>query len=196
MFILKFLETGATYEVDAQYINNNVVQITGENFNPELSGFILSREENPDKWDYSLYKTIYRTVENGVQFSNNESVYTVDTKIKVVWDDSNNKEEVRPTSMKVAVKKNNKKFETITLDADDNWEKVYTDTVTIPEYSVSPSAIDEYEATVDGLVITERHECAPEPEPEPTPTWQDKMEAQLTYTAMETNTLLDMDEEA
>ena len=74
MLILKYLNTKTPYEVNFLTISENIVEVTG-NFPIKTKGFTLSRPTCEDNWDYSGYTTIYRKIENGVQFSNNGSVY-------------------------------------------------------------------------------------------------------------------------
>lgn len=76
MLNLKYLNSTTSYEVDFFRISENVVEVIGE-FPIETLGFTLSRPDYDDDWDYSDFTTIYRTLENGngVQFSNDESIY-------------------------------------------------------------------------------------------------------------------------
>ena len=55
-------------------MNQHILQITGD-FPVKTKGFILSRDGYNDNWDYSKFKTIYRTIEGGAQFSDDGSVY-------------------------------------------------------------------------------------------------------------------------
>lgn len=71
---LKYLNEETNYKIDFDKISNNVVEITGD-FPIKTDGFTLSRETHEDNWDYSAYTTIYREVEDGVQFSNDGSVW-------------------------------------------------------------------------------------------------------------------------
>lgn len=76
MLKLKYLDSTTSYEVDFFRISKNIVEIQGDdNFSIKNIGFTLSRPNKNDKWDYSDFTTIYRTLENGVQFSNDESKY-------------------------------------------------------------------------------------------------------------------------
>ena len=71
---LKYQNDDSIYEVEFKKINKNIVQITGD-FPVKNTGFTLSRLNKNDGWDYSKYTTVYREVEDGVQFSNDDSVY-------------------------------------------------------------------------------------------------------------------------
>ena len=74
MFNLKYLEEETIYEIEFKKISKNVVEIIGD-FPIQTKGFTLSRLDYEDNWDYSKFTTIYREIENGVQFSNDESIY-------------------------------------------------------------------------------------------------------------------------
>lgn len=74
MLKLTYLGDTNSYLVSFSNVSNNIVQITGE-FPIKEVGFYLSREDKRDKWDYSEYKTVYKEIDGGVQFSNDGSVY-------------------------------------------------------------------------------------------------------------------------
>ena len=74
MLKLKYINSEISYEVDFCNISDHVIEIKG-NIPIETEGFILSRLNFEDNWDYSLYTTIYKIIENGVQFSNDGSTY-------------------------------------------------------------------------------------------------------------------------
>ncbi len=75
MLELKYLNSTTSYEVDFFCVSENIIEIHG-NFPVENLGFTLSRPNQNDNWDYSDFTTVYRTLDNGAQFSNDESVYT------------------------------------------------------------------------------------------------------------------------
>ena len=62
------------YSVDFHKISDNVVELVG-NFPIQTDGFVLSRENMNDDWDYSGFTTIYREIDGGCQFSNDGSIY-------------------------------------------------------------------------------------------------------------------------
>lgn len=75
--MLKIQYTGekASHEIEFKKVTPHIVQIMG-NFPVKDKGFICYRDGNEDdKWSYKDYKTVFRTVEGGVQFSNDGSVY-------------------------------------------------------------------------------------------------------------------------
>lgn len=74
MLELKYINLKTSYEVEFSQISENIIELRG-NFPIKSHGFILSRPGQNDDWDYSNFTTIFRTLENGVQFSNDESVY-------------------------------------------------------------------------------------------------------------------------
>lgn len=74
MLQLTYLKCKTSYEIDFFRVSENIIELQGD-FPIKSSGFTLSRPNQNDVWDYSDFKTIYRTLENGVQFSNDESVY-------------------------------------------------------------------------------------------------------------------------
>jgi len=67
-------ETDAKYVVDFASVNDHIVQVTGD-FPVKGNGFTLSRFDCNDNWDYTGFRTIYKNVEGGAQFSNDGSVY-------------------------------------------------------------------------------------------------------------------------
>jgi len=75
MVNLRYLDEKIAYEVSFEPVSSNVVQITGR-FPVKEKGFVLFRDSvEDDLWDYLGYKTVYREIEGGAQFSNDGSVY-------------------------------------------------------------------------------------------------------------------------
>ena len=75
MLILKYKKLKTPYEVEFSRISGNVVQVLGE-VPEKLAGFELYRPDGITLLgDYAAYKTVYRTVDGGLQFSDNGSVY-------------------------------------------------------------------------------------------------------------------------
>lgn len=80
MLRMKYIGQTTEYNIDFKRISDSVVQILGD-IPIETNGFQLSREEKEDwpKMDYTNYRTVYREVENGVQFSCDGSIYVPPT---------------------------------------------------------------------------------------------------------------------
>ncbi len=80
MLRLQYTEDNTTYLVEFKKISGQVVQVMGD-LPVKTKGFTLSRVKE-DAWraDYTAYKTVYREVPGGVQFSSDESVYVVPPK--------------------------------------------------------------------------------------------------------------------
>lgn len=75
MLNMKYTGGKKTYAVSFKRITDTIIELSSGDFPVKTSGFTLSRPKKEDAWDYSGYKTIYREVEGGVQFSNDGSVY-------------------------------------------------------------------------------------------------------------------------
>lgn len=77
MLNLRYTGEETDYSVNFKSINENVVEVTGENLPARETGFIITRIGDPSAFtgDYSEYKTIYREVEGGFQYSNDRSIY-------------------------------------------------------------------------------------------------------------------------
>lgn len=71
---MKYCGSKTVYEVEFSKISPHVVQVTGD-IPVKDKGFTLSRDESEDDWDYRDYKTVYRQIDGGVQFSDDGSVY-------------------------------------------------------------------------------------------------------------------------
>ena len=74
MLKLKYIGDDESYDVEFRAVANNIVELVGD-FPIKDTGFILSRAEHEDNWDYKGYTTVYREIEGGAQFSNDGSVY-------------------------------------------------------------------------------------------------------------------------
>lgn len=75
MLNMNYIGDSTIYPVEFGTISNNVVQLKGD-FPVLTDGFVLSRPEHDDNWDYSAYATVYREIDGGAQFSNDGSIYT------------------------------------------------------------------------------------------------------------------------
>lgn len=72
---IQYIKSKEIYEIESiEQINDNVVQITGDIPIQEY-GFMLSDDGVMFDGDYSQYRTIYRKIDGGAQFSNNGNVW-------------------------------------------------------------------------------------------------------------------------
>lgn len=71
---MKYVKEQTVYEVDFSKVSEHVVQVKGD-VPIKTKGFTLSRDEADDGWDYRNFKTVYRKIEGGIQFSDDGSVY-------------------------------------------------------------------------------------------------------------------------
>ena len=75
MINLKYVGEKNSYEVEFKKLNSHIVQITGD-FPVKTKGFVCFRDDiEDDPWDYKKYKTVYRKIDGGAQFSDDGSVY-------------------------------------------------------------------------------------------------------------------------
>lgn len=74
MLNMRYAKEQTVYEVGFRKISNHVIELEGD-FPIKTKGFTLSRDESDDKWDYKKFKTVYRKIDGGVQFSDDGSVY-------------------------------------------------------------------------------------------------------------------------
>lgn len=73
MFNIKFLNEESVQQADIKKISNNIIEIIGVDQN--LSGFHVLKSNGSVFGKYENYTTLYRTIENGFQLSNDGSVY-------------------------------------------------------------------------------------------------------------------------
>lgn len=74
MLELTYNGSGVKFEVSFRTISEHVCEVVG-NVPHVTTGFTLSRIGKQDGWDYSGYTTIFRELDNGLQYSNDGSVY-------------------------------------------------------------------------------------------------------------------------
>ena len=74
MLNMKYAGSKTSYDVEFRKVSPRVVELRGD-FPAKDKGFTLSRDESDDAWDYKRFKTIYRKIDGGVQFSDDGSVY-------------------------------------------------------------------------------------------------------------------------
>lgn len=77
MLSLKYAGEKTSYIISFKKVSKNIIQITGD-FPVKRKGFVCCRVGSEDVLgDHTDYKTVYREIDGGAQFSNDGSVYTV-----------------------------------------------------------------------------------------------------------------------
>lgn len=71
---MNYIGDSTIYPIEFSTISDSVVELKGD-FPVLTDGFLLSRPNYKDNWDYSAYTTVYREIDGGVQFSNDGSIY-------------------------------------------------------------------------------------------------------------------------
>lgn len=72
---LMYVGEKSQHDITFKKISTHIVQIIGD-LPIKEKGFILFREDvESDPWDYKKYKTVFRKIDGGVQFSDDGSVY-------------------------------------------------------------------------------------------------------------------------
>lgn len=74
MLNMTYVGENTIHKIEFNRKSRNIVSVKG-NLPAQANGFVLSRENKKDKWDYKDYNTIYRVLEGEILFSNDGSVY-------------------------------------------------------------------------------------------------------------------------
>lgn len=147
--------------------NEHVVTLKG-NFPIKTTGFYLSLPGDINDINYTAFKTVYRVIAGGVQFSDDGSVWvepTRDVTVQAVWDDHNNIEGLRPESVAVTV--NGK---AVMLEAD-TWSITYENIKESEVIEVTDAAdIAGYDKTINGTTVAYHHEYI-----DPTPSLEERL---------------------
>lgn len=131
MYNLVFNGDTTVYLVDFSWvITDKVVQVLNPDLPPILTGFKLSRVGFEDNWDYTDYKTVYRTIDGGLQFSNDGSIWIEplkDVTVGINWFDNEDEKGLRPDSITATVVLDDEEIGTFQFDATNEWKHTYKD---------------------------------------------------------------------
>ena len=161
---LTYIGETTPYEVQVNAIKNNVIEVLGVGLPMRETGFTLFDGEFT--YDYSAYSTLYRTVGEGFQYSNDGEIWVEPTKsvtVQITWMDDDDILGLRPSSVKVTVTDGGSTVGTVTLKESNNWTKVYTDVPVSHDYEVSAPEVEQYNMSVVGTYITYAVEMPYEP---------------------------------
>ena len=166
MLSLNYVGEYDSYEVEFDR-NEHVVTLKGD-FPIKTTGFYLSQLGKINDLNYTAFKTVYRVIAGGVQFSDDESVWvepTRDVTVQAVWDDHNDIEKLRPESVAVTV---NGKVVMLEADA---WSITYEAIKESEVIEVTDAAdINGYDKTINGTTVAYHHEYL-----DPTPSLEERV---------------------
>lgn len=184
MIQIKFNNDTKLYDCTTfRRININVVMLDFESDN--TSGF-ATYKDGEQLGDFSDYKTIYRKVGGHTYYSNDGSKWvepTKDVMFFVYWEDAKTTlDEVQVTI------KSSENEQTITITKTNDWTYKLTCLEHEDYKIVSTQEIENYTYVINDNSVVYTSTIV-------TPTWQEKTEAQLLYTAVCTDTLLESETE-
>lgn len=111
--------------------------------------------------DYSGFTTVYRKLDDGIQYSDDGSVWaepTSDISVVVMWDDEDDSEGIRPESIYATLTYDNTDYK-LTLSAENGWKASIGEKET-RAFSLVADAVEGYEQHIEGLVIGMYHKVA------------------------------------
>ena len=166
MLNLNYVGEYDSYEVEFDR-NEHVVTLKGD-FPIKTTGFYLSQPGKVNDLNYTAFKTVYRVIAGGVQFSDDGSVWvepTRDVTVQAVWDDHSDIEGLRPESVAVTV--NGK---VVMLEAG-TWSVTYENIKESEVIEVTDAAdIAGYDKTISDTTVTYHHEYI-----DPTPSLEERV---------------------
>ena len=166
MLSLNYVGEYDSYEVEFDR-NEHVVTLKGD-FPIKTTGFYLSQPGKINDLNYTAFKTVYRVIAGGAQFSDDGSVWVEPTRnvtVQAVWDDHSDIEGLRPESVAVTV--NGK---VVMLEAD-TWSITYENIKESEVIEVTDAAdIAGYDKTISGTTVMYHHEYL-----DPTPSLEERV---------------------
>ena len=166
MLSLNYVGEYNSYEVEFDR-NEHVVTLKGD-FPIKTTGFYLSQLGKINDLNYTAFKTVYKVIAGGAQFSDDGSVWvepTRDVTVQAVWDDHGDIEGLRPESVAVTV--NGKG---VMLEAD-VWSITYENIKESEVIEVTDAAdIAGYDKTINGTTVAYHHEYI-----DPTPSLEERL---------------------
>ena len=166
MLSLNYVGEYDSYEVEFDR-NEHVVTLNGD-FPIKTAGFYLSQPGKVNDLNYTAFKTVYRVIAGGVQFSDDGSVWvepTKDVTVQAVWDDHDDIEGLRPASVAVTV---NGKVVMLEADA---WNITYEGIKESEVIEVTDAAdIAGYDKIINGTTVMYHHEYL-----DPTPSLEERV---------------------
>ena len=147
--------------------NGKVVQIktVTASDNWKYSFTNLPEFENGQKITYTVTEDAvagYTSTIDGYNITNNHTPATVKVSGTKTWNDNNNQDGIRPSSITVNLLANGQQVASKTVSASDNWQYSFDNLAAYANgqkitYTVTENAVAGYTSTVDGYNITNTH---------------------------------------
>ena len=147
--------------------NGKVVQIktVTASDNWKYSFTNLPEFENGQKITYTVTEDAvagYTSTIDGYNITNNHTPATVKVSGTKTWNDNNNQDGIRPSSITVNLLANGQQVASKTVSASDNWQYSFDNLAAYANgqkitYTVTEDAVAGYTSTVDGYNITNTH---------------------------------------
>ena len=125
----------------------------------------LPEFENGQKITYTVTENAvagYTSAVDGYNVTNNHTPATVKVSGTKTWNDNNNQDGIRPSSITVNLLANGRQVASKTVSASDNWQYSFDNLAAYANgqkitYTVTENAIAGYTSTVDGYNVTNSH---------------------------------------
>ena len=147
--------------------NGKVVQIktVTASDNWKYSFTNLPEFENGQKITYTVTEDAvagYTSTVDGYNVTNNHTPATVKVSGTKTWNDNNNQDGIRPSSITVNLLANGQQVASKTVSASDNWQYSFDNLAAYANgqkitYTVTENAVAGYTSTIDGYNITNTH---------------------------------------
>ena len=125
----------------------------------------LAAYANGQKFTYTVTEDAvagYTSTVDGYNVTNNHTPATVKVSGTKTWNDNNNQDGIRPSSITVNLLANGRQVASKTVSASDNWQYSFDNLAAYANgqkitYTVTENAVAGYTSTVDGYNITNTH---------------------------------------
>ncbi len=151
---LQYLGTSTKYDVEVMAVSSNIVEVQGA-LPMKEKGFRLF-DDKGNEYNYADFKTLYRAIQGGYQYSNDGEIWeepTKDVDVKIEWRDDDDAEGMRPEEVTLSVADGGVVIEELVLTADMEWHKVYHGILESHELTVEGSAVTNYQYDVEETTV-------------------------------------------
>ena len=126
----------------------------------------LDKFESGKEIEYTITEEAvegYTTTINGYDITNTHEVEKIEISGEKTWEDENNQDGIRPSSITVNLLANDKVVKTVEVTEKDNWKYKFTDLDKFESgkeivYTITEETVEGYTTTINGYDITNTHE--------------------------------------